>query len=182
MKRLKLLVLAGMISTGLNAQDKVKGFVYQDDNGNGKFDKKENGIARVAVSNGTAVIQTDDKGHYELPIGDSTKAGIYANFFMGHSTSKVECRVNNEKWVKMIPVNAADPAYVAELHPWDTSNELLPGRRPTTAVNSPHLWQTAISTDLPTGSHQIEIRATDNYGRTFSQKNTYRIEKSKEHQ
>lgn len=112
--------------------------------------------------------------------GKSTRAGIYANFFMGHSGNKVECRLNDGKWVKMTPVNTLDPAYLAELHPWDNSNELLPGRRPSNASSSPHLWRTSISTDLPIGTHQVEVRATDDYGRTFVQKSSYRIEKSQE--
>lgn len=112
--------------------------------------------------------------------GKSTRAGIYANFFMGYHTDLLECRINNGKWQKMTPVNAADPAYLAELHPWDTSEELLAGRRPTNATDSPHLWRTAIATHLPIGTHQIEVRAMDRYGRTHVQKSNYRIEKAKE--
>ncbi|EDM35557.1 putative secreted protein [Pedobacter sp. BAL39] len=46
------------------------GFVYIDKNGNGKKDKNETGVANVAVSNGTAVVKTDKKGRYELPVGN----------------------------------------------------------------------------------------------------------------
>ncbi|MDR6784530.1 hypothetical protein ABIE26_002082 [Pedobacter africanus] len=112
--------------------------------------------------------------------GKNTRAGIYANFFMGHQTNLVECRIDDGKWQKMTPVSAADPAYLAELHPWDTSEELLAGRRPTNATDSPHLWRTAIATDLPIGTHSIEVRAKDRYGRIHTQKSTYRIEKAKE--
>lgn len=111
--------------------------------------------------------------------GKSTRAGIYVNFFMGHQGNKVEYRIGDGKWVAMRPVRSADPAYLAELHPWDNSEELIPGRRPTDAVNSPHLWRTGIPTDLPIGTHQIEVRATDQYGRTFVQKSSYRIEEAK---
>lgn len=112
--------------------------------------------------------------------GKSTRAGIYANFFMGHDNDLVECRIDNGTWRKMAPVKAADPAYLAELHPWDTSEELLPGRRPSNASDSRHLWRTAIATDLPLGTHKIEVRATDRYGRTHTQESSYRIEEAKE--
>lgn len=112
--------------------------------------------------------------------GKSTSAGIYANFFMGHNGNKVECRVNDQNWVTMLPANAADPAYIAELVSWDTSNELLQGRRPSNAMNSSHLWTAAIPANMPVGEHRIEVRATDRYGRTFTQKSAYRIEKSNE--
>ena len=112
--------------------------------------------------------------------GKASKSGIYANFFMGHRNDLVECRIDNGKWLKMMPINAADPAFVAELHPWDNSNELLAGRRPNNAVESPHLWRTGIPTNLSLGTHEIEVRARDRYGRIHTQKSTYRIEQSKE--
>jgi 3',5'-cyclic AMP phosphodiesterase CpdA len=48
----------------------VTGYVYEDANRNGRRDKEEKGIARVSVSNGVAVVQTDATGKYRLPIGD----------------------------------------------------------------------------------------------------------------
>jgi hypothetical protein len=60
-----------LLSAGITfAQHKVNGYVFNDDNGNGKRDSREKGIAHVAVSNGRAVVVTDDKGKYELPIGN----------------------------------------------------------------------------------------------------------------
>ncbi len=50
-------------------QGQVKGLVYEDLNGNGKKDKKEAGLAKVAVSNGREVVLTDAQGRYELPLG-----------------------------------------------------------------------------------------------------------------
>lgn len=44
----------------------TQGFVYNDRNGNGVFDKGEYGIAGVAVSNGIDIVRTDSKGGYVL--------------------------------------------------------------------------------------------------------------------
>src|SRR5690606_40914298 len=55
----------GMIS----AQQIAKGYVYEDLNGNGKKDRREPGIAGVAVTNGVDVVQTDHKGSYALSVG-----------------------------------------------------------------------------------------------------------------
>src|SRR5690554_2803238 len=52
------------------SQSQVTGIVYDDANGNGKKDRREQGLAGVAVSNGVDVVQTDDKGRYVLPIGE----------------------------------------------------------------------------------------------------------------
>lgn len=69
MRKLFLLVGFCMLVTALQAQGTVNGYVYEDENGNGKKERREPGIAGVAVSNGLDVVLTDKKGRYELPTG-----------------------------------------------------------------------------------------------------------------
>ncbi|OHB50741.1 MAG: hypothetical protein A2Y10_18615 [Planctomycetes bacterium GWF2_41_51] len=52
---------------GVNA---IKGFVFEDKNKNNKKDKNEKGLTDILVSNGIQVVQTDEKGRYELPVKD----------------------------------------------------------------------------------------------------------------
>ena len=52
------------------AQTNVSGYVYIDHNNNSKYDKKETGLAGVAVSNGKDVSLTDENGHYQLAVGN----------------------------------------------------------------------------------------------------------------
>lgn len=111
--------------------------------------------------------------------GRGTGAGIFANFFMGRSDDLVEYRVAGGEWQKMTSVNAPDPQYVANLYRWDLTDELFPGRRPSAAVNSTHLWRGGIPTNLPEGKHQVEIRATDMFGRTHYATSTFRLENPK---
>ena len=61
--------LALLIGVGSFAQQTVTGYVYEDLNENGKKDRREKGIPQVAVTNGVEVVLTNDKGRYELPIG-----------------------------------------------------------------------------------------------------------------
>ncbi len=61
--------LSTLLCSAAFAQSQVKGYVYDDQNGNGKKDKKEVGLAKVAVSNGREVVLTDEKGVYTLPLG-----------------------------------------------------------------------------------------------------------------
>ncbi|SDR87781.1 calcineurin-like phosphoesterase C-terminal domain-containing protein [Christiangramia echinicola] len=49
---------------------KIHGFVYLDENKNEIFDKGEHTIPNVAISNGRDVVQTNDKGRYDLKIDD----------------------------------------------------------------------------------------------------------------
>jgi len=63
-----LMLLTGFGS--LLAQSVVTGTVYEDSNKNNKKDRREKGIAGVAVSNGKEVVQTGADGRYELPSSD----------------------------------------------------------------------------------------------------------------
>lgn len=67
---MKKLFLSLLLLPALGMAQTQVGFVYEDANGNGKKDRKEKGIAGVAVTNGVDVVQTDATGKYELPKGE----------------------------------------------------------------------------------------------------------------
>jgi hypothetical protein len=104
---------------------------------------------------------------------------IYANFFMGYKDSKLECRIDNGDWKSMKYSEEADPAFIDELYKWDDADTLFRGRRPTEAAKSLHLWKAPLPEDIGVGTHQITVRATDPFGRTFIRKSSYRIEAPK---
>lgn len=52
------------------AQQVAKGIVYEDVNRNGVQDRNEPGLVNVLVTNGLEIVETDAKGHYEIPIQD----------------------------------------------------------------------------------------------------------------
>lgn len=106
----------------------------------------------------------------------NTKAGIYVNFFMGSEDDKVEYKIDDGPWKPMNLVDEPDPSYVKQVYEWDLAEELLPGRRPSNAVPSQHLWRGAIPTRLDEGWHNIEVKVKDMFGRTFTQTKSYRIQ------
>lgn len=71
MRKLTLLISFNLLMFNglLMAQPVAKGFVFADENANNRFDRKEKGIAGVAISNGTDVVQTAADGSYTLPAG-----------------------------------------------------------------------------------------------------------------
>ncbi|MDR1937207.1 MAG: calcineurin-like phosphoesterase C-terminal domain-containing protein [Tannerellaceae bacterium] len=69
MKRALYTGLLALLAVSVYGQTLVTGYVYEDLNKNGKKDRKEKGIARVAVSNGKEVALTDASGKYQLPAG-----------------------------------------------------------------------------------------------------------------
>ena len=71
-KLIKIAFVVGLlgVSSFVQAQEIAKGYIYEDSNGNGKKQRKEAGIPGVSVSNGEQVVQTDEKGYYEIEIKD----------------------------------------------------------------------------------------------------------------
>lgn len=104
-----------------------------------------------------------------------TSAGIYVNFFIGSEEDTLEYRIDNGEWKKMVYQPNYDPTFLHKLHEWDFTEELFPGRRPSNPVECTHLWRGSIPTDLEAGAHIIEVKATDMFGRTFTQKSSYNI-------
>lgn len=102
-------------------------------------------------------------------------AGIYANFFMGRPDSKLEIRIDNGEWAPMVWVDDADPLYLDALHKFDFTEVPLTGRRPSNPENCTHLWRFAIPNNLSPGQHQAEVRATDLFGKTYTEKISFGI-------
>ncbi|MFA4868985.1 MAG: calcineurin-like phosphoesterase family protein [Pedobacter sp.] len=104
-----------------------------------------------------------------------TSAGIYANFFMGSEKDVLVYRVDGGAWKKMAYMPESDPSFLDILHKWDHTETLLSGRRPGAASDCHHLWRAAVPVNLAPGEHTIEVKATDMYGKTFTQTKTYKI-------
>jgi len=110
-----------------------------------------------------------------VPYKGRTTAQIVVNFFMGSKNDVVEYRIDNGPWQKMRYTETVDPTYLSKLFEWDMTDRLLPGRRPSNAVNSTHLWSGPLKLDLPPGEHTIEVKATDRYGKSHFGKRKYSI-------
>lgn len=70
MKKYFLVITLFLIGFTVYAQQLAQGYVFNDTNKNGTKDRREKGVAAVAVSNGTDVVLTNEKGFYTLPIGN----------------------------------------------------------------------------------------------------------------
>lgn len=104
-----------------------------------------------------------------------TSAGVFVNLFMGAKGDKVTYSIDGGKWTDMTYVEAMDPKFLGMLSRFDETEELLSGRRPSNAEMSTHLWRGDIPAKLKAGKHEIEIKATDRYGKTSTQKVSYTI-------
>lgn len=104
-----------------------------------------------------------------------TSAGIFVNFFMGNEKSTLRCRINGGEWQDMRFMEDYDPIYLLEMFEWDTTTELLDGKRPSNPQKSKHLWRANIPNKLPAGKHSIEVEATDMFGRIYTSQTSYEI-------
>lgn len=102
-----------------------------------------------------------------IPSYRSTGAGVYVNFFMGTSSDELVYRIDQGEWRPMAHVQDPDPSFVATLFRWDLADNLLAPRRPSNAVDCTHLWRGSLPSGLTPGSHRIEIKATDRYGKSY---------------
>ena len=103
-------------------------------------------------------------------------ARVWVNVFMGKSGDEVEFRVNQGEWKPMRYTEEKDPSYYHSVQKWDFSESLLKGRRPSNPVRSTHLWSAPMPNTAGVGTHTLEVRWTDRFGRTYQAEKTYRIE------
>ncbi len=95
-------------SAAQGAVTTVKGIVFDDANGNGLFDRGEQGICAVPVSNGDTVVTTDIHGAYQIPLaaGQSLFPVLPADYTMRKSRLVNSCFYYSQGKTRQ-PVNFA---------------------------------------------------------------------------
>ncbi|GGH24129.1 hypothetical protein FAZ19_16735 [Sphingobacterium alkalisoli] len=93
---------------------------------------------------------------------------LYANFFIGKPDDKLQYRVDNGAWRDMEISDTSDPHFAYNVLSYDNTVKLLEGRRPSDPVPSSHLWK-AKYPKLGIGTHKIEVKAIDMFGREHIQ-------------
>ena len=80
--------------------------------------------------------------------------------------------VNGKKmnWDKSIDYN-----YMNTLIKIDNAEITSIGNRPSSPEISTHIWSVRLPSKLTVGTYQIEVRATDLYGNTFTEKSSFDV-------
>lgn len=109
---------------------------------------------------------------------DSAETGntrVIVNVFGGSPKSIVQMRVGESNaWTKLEFLNQVDPYYKA-MKDLEASTTPPPGRRLPGQMNSPHLWSGTLPANLPPGTHKVEIRTVDMFGRTYYGERVVRV-------
>ena len=113
-----------------------------------------------------------------VPYRQGGKYPLYANFFIGDHDDTVEFRIDGGEWKKMKRVtDEADPTFMNLLYEWDRADNAMKGRRSNSVPTMcTHLWKATLDNTLEPGTHDIEVRATDMFGNTYTASGSYRTE------
>lgn len=114
-------------------------------------------------------------GPKTLPESKYSRASFYVNFYQGSEKDTVFYRINKGEWKKMTYVIEPDPYFSGIRYEWDNSETLLHGTRPSNPVNSFHLWRTRSPNGLPAGSHIMEVKVIDQYGREYLDQKEFQV-------
>jgi hypothetical protein len=137
-----------------------------------------NGTAQPVIDYRPARFPADHQLGLHAPATVAPKQGyvsFFANVFNGHDGWKVEARVDDRAWNEIRRVLEWDPAYAELFLAQDHLAVPLATRRLPDPTVCYHLWRGYLPSDLALGAHQLEVRATDPYGRTFTAAREVRI-------
>ena len=107
-------------------------------------------------------------------INAGAKTEVVVNVFAGCERSKVEVKVGEKDWTPLKMEVRPDPFYAAQKELETVTDKLL-GRKLPEIVDSRHLWVATLPTDLPAGTHMLQVRTTDMWNRTFSERRLFRV-------
>ena len=106
---------------------------------------------------------------------ETAKTDIYVNVFNGSERSKVEMRLAKEgPWTVMQRKVINDPEFAAISAAGRADTEKKWRDLPAPKA-SPHLWHAMLPKDLKPGTHMIQIKTVDMYGRTYHGRRVIRV-------
>jgi hypothetical protein len=113
-----------------------------------------------------------------LPPVSSGEKWVHVNVFNGSERTVVEMRVAGGEWRAMEHAREIDPklqkAFEREAAILEANKKAW---RPLSEPSpSTHLWKALLPVELPEGTHSIEVRATDHWGRVYEDRRLIRIE------
>lgn len=106
--------------------------------------------------------------------GELGLAEVVVNVFAGSERSTVEMRVGEGPWTPMTREQRPDP-YVAAIKALEESQTPPPGLTLPKPQNSTHIWIGRLPEGLAPGTHMVEVRTTDMFGQSYSDRRLFRV-------
>jgi len=109
----------------------------------------------------------------EVLAAEMEQTDLYVNIFNGSSKSKVEFRIGHSNWHPMQQKMEHDPEFVAIAERDHAAKEKTWRNLPKPKI-CPHLWHSLLPS-VDVGTHKIEVRTTDMFGRTDNAHRVIRV-------
>lgn len=115
---------------------------------------------------------------------DLANTEVLANIFAGSKRSTVEMKLGSEgPWRPMEYTEVIDPQCLrmheqSPLLDLESNGEKLDtqfGWKMDYPSKSRHMWKATLPADLPTGTHTLTVRTTDQFGHTYEAKRIFRV-------
>jgi hypothetical protein len=110
-----------------------------------------------------------------VPADQAGQTEVLVNVFAGSERSTVEMRLGKGAWVRLERVAREDPYYAAIKQAEETEDPPR-GRKLPRAGKSRHIWVGTLPPGPPAGTHLIEVRTTDVFGKTYVGRRIIRVE------
>lgn len=102
------------------------------------------------------------------------ESSLYVNVFNGSARSKVQLRFGaGDSWRDLQQVHEPDPSF-SRLSEHDRALP-APYHRLPVPIKCSHLWRGSLPVDLPTGTHAVEVLATDMFGNQHREMRPVRV-------
>ena len=150
---------------------------------------------RFKVARRPADYQMNIYTPWEVSTDRLSETPVIVNVFAGNKRTRVEMRIGTDgPWTEMKWVERKDPYYedlrareeveTLQNQLYDRLHELM-GKPKVQhdftlkeATLSQHIWQAKLPTDIPVGTHTIDIKATDNYSQIHHGRRIIRVVES----
>ena len=106
---------------------------------------------------------------------ESNQTEVVVNVFAGSERSSVEMKVGEGQWEKMENFQGKCPFFV-KLKESETSPKPPNGLKLPNPSNTNHLWKAKLPAHLSTGTHAVEVRTTDMFGQTYTDRRIVRVD------
>lgn len=100
---------------------------------------------------------------------------IIANVYGGSERSTVEMRLGDGEWIAMRRETREDPFFAA-LKALEAGDNPPPGRKLPDVIKTPHIWVATLPANVAPGTHLIQVRTTDMFGRQYRGDRIIRVE------
>lgn len=99
---------------------------------------------------------------------------VLVNVFAGSSRSTVEMKIGAENWTPLKLTARPDPFFAA-LKERETAPMPPPGRPLPAIAEARHIWAAPLPAKLKAGTHAVQIRTTDMWNRTHTDRRLLRV-------